>query len=268
MAAGDLWIVADDMHHLVRLPAGGALVGEGYRIFPGDLPEDAKERKRLKPDTECLIALPARGGDATLLAIPSGSKRHRVRGAEIVLKDGAFHAAREVDLLPLLQILDDEIRDLNIEGGAVVNETVFLLQRGNGKAGFNAVIEFDLDQFDACLRGGDARKLKPRICEVRLPMISGVPLTFTDAAAHEGALYFAAAAEGGKSTYEDGKIFGSVIGRLDKAPNILVEMEGIKVEGLAHAGGDADRLSFFAVTDADDPALASSLLEIKVARFR
>ncbi|PPD46079.1 MAG: hypothetical protein CTY15_01450 [Methylocystis sp.] len=267
-AAGALWVAADDMHHVVRLPENGDLIGDGYRIFPGDLPEDAKERKRVKPDTECLIALETNGADGILLALPSGSKRHRVRGAEIQVREGVVRASREIDLSPLLKSLDEEIPDLNIEGGAIMGDKVVLLQRGNGKAGFNALIEFDLDRLGAWLHGGDGRRFKPRIAEMRLPKMGGVRLTFTDAAVHEGALYFAAAAEGGDSTYDDGKIIGSAIGRIDKEPDILIEIEGQKVEGLAHASSDADRLTFFAVTDADDPARASSLLEIGMARFR
>jgi hypothetical protein len=266
-AAGSLWVAADDMNHVVRIPAG-ALCGEGYRIFPGRLPEDAKERKRVKPDTECLLAIDAEGADTTLLAIPSGSKRHRVRGAEIRVAAGAFLFAREIDFSPLLHLLEGEIADLNIEGGAVLDDSVFLLQRGNGKAGFNAVIELEREALRACLRGDGAGLIKPRISEMRLPEMGGERLTFTDASFHEGALYFAAAAEAGKSTYDDGRIFGSVIGRIGRDADILLEIEGHKVEGLAHAKGEGDRLTFFAVTDADDPARASSLLEIQLPRFR
>lgn len=264
-AAGAVWIAADDMHHVVRFPGDGGLAGEGYRIFPGDLPEDVKERKRVKPDTECLIALSAADAGAILLAIPSGSRRRRVRGSEIQVKNGLFLLAREVDFSPLLHFLEHEIPDLNIEGGAVLGDRAILLQRGNGKAGFNAIVEFGREELDGCLRGEfDARRFRPRISEVRLPKKDGAPLTFTDAPVHGGALYFAAAAEGGKSTYEDGAIFGSAIGRLDGQPGILIEIEGRKVEGLAHARRDCDRLIFHAVTDADDPAIASSLLEIEL----
>lgn len=268
-AAGALWIAADDMNHVVRVPDDGACVGDGYRIFPGDLPENEKERKRVKPDTECLLALAGGGGDATLLAFPSGSKRHRVRGAEIQLQAGDFLASRGVDLSSLLHVLDKEIPDLNIEGGSVLGDRVFLLQRGNGEAGFNAVIDFPVEHLVACLRGdGAAHAFKPHIREMRLPEMGGVRLTFTDAAVHDGAIYFAAAAEGGKSTYEDGAIMGSVIGRIGAVPEILVAIEGRKVEGLAHGRSEGDRLTFFAVTDADDPGLASSLLDIEVERFR
>lgn len=265
-AANALWVVADDMHHIVRLPVG-SLNGPGHRIFPGDLPDDPKERKRVKPDIECLMALPRRDAATRLVAFPSGSKRRRVRGVELQLDDVV--KTHEADFSPILHFLDERVPDLNIEGGAIHGETVTLLQRGNGKAGFNATIEFGVEQLEACLRGDHiARSFTPRINEMSLPEIDGVRLTFTDASVHEGVLYFVAAAESSASTYDDGKVFGSAFGRLDAAPEILLAIEGRKAEGLAHATSDDERISFFAVTDADDPNTASSLLEIYAPRDR
>jgi hypothetical protein len=73
-----LWIVADDLHHLVRFSNDGNLSGIGYRIFSGEMPDDLKKRKRIKPDTECLIQLPTRPEGLSMLAFPSGSKSNRV----------------------------------------------------------------------------------------------------------------------------------------------------------------------------------------------
>lgn len=267
-AASSLWIVGDDLHHLIRIDPGGDLVGEGYRIFPGELPEDYKLRKRVKPDTECLICLPSNGGGVRLLAFPSGSKSHRVRASAIDLDgEGAFLRAKEIDFSGLLHFLDKQVPDLNVEGGVVHGDSVLLFQRGNGSAGFNAIIEFAADQFEACLRGAlDKDRLNPRISEAQLPMLDGTRLTFTDAAVHDGEIYFSAAAEGGRSTFNDGEVAGSAIGRLDGAPEILAQIDAIKVEGLAFARSDAHSLTFFAVTDADEAQTASLLLEAQIPR--
>src|ERR1700752_5286310 len=46
------------------------------------------------------------------------------------------------DLAPLYTALEEkEIPDLNIEGAAVSGDSLRLLQRGNGRAGVNAVID-------------------------------------------------------------------------------------------------------------------------------
>jgi hypothetical protein len=266
--ARNLWVVADDSHHLVRFSRDAESFGEGYRIFPGDLPDDEKARKRAKPDSECLIALPTARGGERLLAFPSGSKAHRVRAADVALSETeAFLHADLVDFSSLLHFLDRRIPDLNIEGGVALGDEVLLLQRGNGKAGVNAVVTFSLDQFLSCLRG-DCRedRLSPTIAEVELPKIDGVSLTFTDAALCEGQVYFSAAAERSGSTYDDGEVLGSVIGRLGREPVLFSQIDRVKVEGLSVSSFEADSVGFFAVTDADDPRIPSSLMEVRIER--
>lgn len=258
-----LWIVGDDLHHLIRVARDDdTLLGEGFRIFAGDLPDDYKARKRVKPDTECLISLP--GEKRRLLAFPSGSKKRRMRGSVIELSAGErFCRAREVDLSDLLHRLDDMIPGLNIEGGTLSGDKVLLLQRGNGKAGFNATIEFGAEIIEACLgRRFDACAFKPRVEEVELPKVDGVRLTFTDATACEGRIFFSAAAERGDSTYEDGAVAGSAIGWLDgDEPAILAQIDEVKLEGLTFERRDGDDLTFLTVTDADEAQTASLLLE-------
>ena len=263
-----LWIVADELHHVVRFSNDGNLSGDGYRIFPGELPDDFKKRKRIKPDTECLIQLPARPEGLSLLAFPSGSKSNRVLASEIQLSaDDEFLASREINFSAVLWFLDERIPDLNIEGGAIFGEKVLLFQRGNGKAGFNGIVELSFGQFELCLHGHcDTDKLNPRITEVQLPKIAGVSLTFTDAHIHDGQVYFSAAAERSSSTYEDGEVLGSVIGRLDSTPVILSQIDKVKVEGLALASSDVKGLTFFAVTDADNPRIPSNLLKVEIQR--
>lgn len=264
---GSLWIVADDLHHIVHLQSDGVLVGAGERLFPGELPEDDKARKRVKPDTECLIALPPKGAGARLLAFPSGSKRRRTRAALIELDaQGAFLRKDEIDFSRLLHFLDERIPDLNIEGGVTQGDEVLLLQRGNGKAGFNALVSFPLETLEASLDGRfDADRFKPAIHEFPLPAIDGARLTFTDATLLDGVLYFAAAAERGDSTWEDGAVAGSAIGRIDTAASIVTQIDRIKVEGLACAHSNVKSATFFAVTDADDASVPSMLLEAQIA---
>lgn len=220
--ARSLWVVADDLHHLVRLWRHDQLLGEGFRIFSGELPKEFKARKRAKPDTECLIQLSSHPESLSMLAFPSGSKPYRVRASEIrVDTTDKFVGSREIDVSALLGFLSEHIPDLNIEGGVVLGEKVLLLQRGNGKAGFNAVIDFGLDHLQALLHGQFMREtFSPRITEMQLPKIAGVSLTFTDACAYEGQVYFSAAAESGSSTYEDGETIASAIGRMGPRPDL------------------------------------------------
>jgi hypothetical protein len=261
-----LWVVADDLHHLVRLGRQDQLLGEGFRILSGELPQELKARKRAKPDTECLIQLSSHPESLSMLAFPSGSKRYRVRASEIRVDTAdKFVGSREIDVSALLGFLSEHIPDLNIGGAVVLGEKVLLFQRGNGKAGVNAVIDFGLDRLEALVHGQFMRAtFSPQITEMQLPKITGVSLTFTDACVYEGQVYFSAAAERGSSTYDDGEIIASAIGRMGPRPDLLTQIEAAKVEGLAVARSDESTTTFFAVTDADDPLSPSQLMEVKV----
>jgi len=257
--SGGFWAVADDLNHLVRIPDGKG-AGIGRRIFPGELPADAVKRKRVKRDLESLIDL----GGGRLVAFPSGSKGHRCRGSLIELTSrGRFKRASEIDFRPLMNLLGEEIPDLNIEGGYVSRKWLVLLQRGNGKAGCNAVVKLRLKAF---LKGLEGRwrggALRMRVRRVPLGAWGGEALCFTDGFYYEGTAYFAAAAEKGGDTYRDGRTLGSVVGALPKGgrPMILARLKGEKIEGLALKSVKDDLLEVCAVTDNDDPKRCSRLL--------
>lgn len=256
---GGFWAAADDLNHLIRIPDGKG-AGKGRRIFPGEPSADEARRKRVKRDLEALIDL----GGGRLVAFPSGSKNRRCRGTVVELSaGGAFKRCREIDFRPLMDMLSERIDDLNIEGGYVSGRRLVLLQRGNGKAGFNGTVKLRLKAF---LKGLEGRwrpsALRIKVRRVRLGSWGRTPLCFSDGFFHEGTAYFSAAAEGGKDTYRDGEIGGSVVGALRKGgkPVILSRLKGEKIEGLALKSVKDDLLEICAVTDNDDPRRASRLL--------
>lgn len=262
---GGFWAVADDLNHLIRIPDGKAH-GRGHRLFPGEPPASAGERKRVKKDLESLIDL----GGGRLVAFPSGSKDRRARGSLIILDaKGRFKSAREIDFRPLFELLEGSVPGLNIEGGYVSRRKVVLLQRGNGKAGFNGVVKLRLKAFHKGLAGRwRASALRIKVRRISLGSWGRIALSFTDGFFHEGTVYFSAAAEGGKDTYRDGKVAGSAIGAMVKGgkPVILARLKGEKIEGLALKSVKDDLLEICAVTDADDPRRASRLLRVWVRK--
>ncbi len=257
-AGGRLWVVADDLHHLVDLRSG-----RGHRLFPGELPREAARRKKVKKDLEALIALP--GG--RLLAFPSGSKERRSLGAVVTPGSVARRTrSRELDCGPLLRALDGVVPDLNIEGGFVAGDRLVLLQRGNGRGRVNALVSYGLDAFLAWV---DGRRAAPaaRVRRVELGSWDGVPLSLTDGFFHAGAVYFSAAAEVTDDPVLDGEVKGSVIGRLSPGGKAreLARLPGVKVEGMALESAAGGRLRVLAVTDADDPRRPARLLRGTIA---
>lgn len=271
VAAGPhLYIVGDDHIHLTVLGADDYRVVAEVRLFPDhpELPEEHEERKRLKPDLESIARLP---GDR-LLVIGSGSRPNRCRGAVVPLFDPgrAGGAARPIDLAPLYRALGARLSELNIEGAAISGDRLRLLQRGNGAAGQNAVIDLDLG---AALRAIDAgiplgEDLIVAVTEVALGAVAGVPLTFTDASPlPDGRLVFAAAAEDTCDPYLDGPCAGSAVGVLSPGAAVtrIEPLETAhKIEGV-HARRVGDRIDLLLVADADDPSIKSPLLAASIA---
>jgi len=249
----NLWVLADDALVLQRYNLNGDWQAE-LTLLPDELPADAKQRKRLKPDFEALLSLPGDG----LLALGSGSTERRCRGC--LVESGSV---RVIDLSPLYGALAEHFQDLNIEGGAVFHGQLLLAQRGNGRGRENALVLLDLPQVLRDLQDGQlSAAALQRIVPLQLPELDGVPLSLTDLSmAPSGTLYFTATAEATDSSYLDGACVGSVLGRFD-AQLAIVELNRltpvVKIEGLAFQADGRPLL----VADADDPTIASPLFTL------
>jgi hypothetical protein len=271
--ARELCVVADDELHLGRFSFDAAQPGHLQRLFPGELPDGVKKRKKRKPDLEVLLRLPANSDYAqgALLALGSGSGVHRCRGALLALgEDGRIAGKpRSMDAEAMYARLARSFDDLNLEGGWVSQDRLHLLQRGNKGDSPNAVLTWDLAVVvrallrDRCLPDVDPVQLRT----VDLGDVRGVPLGFTDAAPlPDGGCLFSAVAENTVDARIDGPCVAAAIGRMDAQSCIswlrpvqpLYKIEGIEVRP---AGA---HLRVLLVTDADDPGVPSSLLEAKI----
>lgn len=245
ISSGKYFVISDDEVSLVYGIPGKQF--EAMRIWDLDLPQDPKERKKVKPDLECLYL-----DGNTLYLLPSFSKKNRDQGALAQLgEDGGITSLKTLDLSLLGKRLSKEVSDLNIEGAVVLKNKLHLFQRGNGSDGSNEIIICD-DRFSDKF---EKRKLK-------LPEHHGVPLTVTDAALMETTIYFTAVAEDTDSTYLDGEVLGSYLGRLD---------ENLEVDSLRQLAfsGKPEGLCFdhegklFFVTDDDSREKPSRLFMIR-----
>lgn len=247
LAGNRFYLVADDENGVMGINKDLKSSGEIYEVFPGVLPEDKKERKKLKPDFEGMVHLPEMNA---LLCLPSGSKKNRIRGALVSLAD---HKITEVNFKNVYQKLEDLYPELNIEGAVLIGENIRLFQRGNGKLHQNAVITLNLKSF----LNDQIKDLK--VINIDLGKLKGIPLSFTDASLFKNKCYFVAVAENSESTYADGEFVGSVLGEISEAGEIifttLLDLDS-KPEGLAF-----DETSFYLVTDDDDRKKPSRLLQ-------
>ncbi len=258
------YVVADDELHLLILPDDGE--PQTLRLLAGDLPEDPRARKAIKPDFEALC----RWHDG-LLALGSGSTAMRHRGCLIrpVPGDLARTTVRELDLAPLHAHLASRVPALNLEGAAVASDpllgdALLLLQRGNGRGNRSAVVRLDAAAVARALADDNPwdASLVRDVQFIELGDRAGAPLAFTDASPlPDGSLVFLAAAEDTPDTYRDGQLTGVAIGRL--APDLtlawLADVPGApKLEGI-HAELTDDTLHLWLVADPDDRNIPAPL---------
>ncbi len=265
-----LYVVADDELHLGQFDLDGHGQGLLHRCFDGKLPLEMEARKAEKPDVEVLTSLPGFSAQTTLLALGSGSKKNRHRSALISLDNhGNIHGSPEsIELENFYDFLQGEIGKLNIEGATVVDNSMYLFQRGNKKSKLNASIRLSLTDFYNVLRS-PTKKLTPHIhiTSYELGSIDHVPLCFTDATAlRTGEIVFTASAENTSDSVLDGKCMGSAIGVINAA-GALALLEPVdrivKLEGIDASSTD-DKIELLLVTDADDAEQAASLYSAQV----
>ncbi|MDM1045230.1 hypothetical protein HX004_10045 [Myroides sp. 1354] len=156
--------------------------------------------------------------------------------------------------------LDDA--DFNIEGVVYDSETWYFFNRGNGPKQQNGVFvvtgESILDNF------------RITYTPFKLPKLENVQTGFTDAVLVDKDLYFIATAEDSGSTYADGEIKGSIIGRintkkmkLDKTKTISADQ---KFEGITVYKNSKKEVSFFLCTDPDNPELPTSIYQLTIQK--
>ncbi|MGH9556914.1 MAG: DUF6929 family protein [Terriglobales bacterium] len=273
VCVGDwLYVIADDENFLGVFPAQGSAPGHLLPFDHSTLSQDHAARKAAKPDLEALAHLPPEAWPphGALLALGSGSTPRRRRGALLALNaDGSAAAQRLLDLTPLYTALEKEIPELNLEGAAVMGNSLRLLQRGNGRARVNAIV--DLDLRGVCEQVASSQTLAADLlrgvqrCD--LGEFSGMRLTFTDAAPLPGGrLVFAAVAEDCPNTYDDGPVVAAALGIMN-AQGRVVAMESLdpvlKIEGV-HATQENDGIALLLVADADDESCPAPLLAARL----
>lgn len=237
----DFYTVSDDELKLYKVLKDQKI--ESYVLMEGSLPLEHVERKKKKPDFESIHLYKNK-----IIAMPSMSKPNRIKSASFDLKS---HDIEIRDLTALREKASAMVDDLNIEGSLIIKDELWLFQRGNGEKGLNGILKVSPEDLSIkSFQKIDLGKMKEH------------HLGFTDVVLKGDTIYFLAVVETTKSTYDDGKYLGSVLGKMDLTGKILKTIEvksQYKPEGLV-----IDGLELFIVTDADNREITSRLYQGKI----
>lgn len=251
---GCFHVVADDENVLFVFGVDGAT--RRIPLLPGELPAEHAPRKAHKPDFESLLDLPGQG----LLAIGSGSRARRERA---VLLDRQERCS-VIDTAPLCAALRETFAELNLEGAALLEDELVLLQRGNRGKGRNALVFIAMQDLQRALVSRQfVLTCAPRIVMLDLGMHEEVPWSCTDLAAlGDGDLLVSVVLEDTGDAYQDGRCLGSALVRLAADGTLRWQHRldtPAKVEGVAVEGDGV-----WLVTDADDRSVHAQLLSARL----
>jgi hypothetical protein len=198
-----------------------------------------------------------KGNKLYILGSGSTSKREKRISYDLETKE-----IKEKDITKLYQKLKSSTSisddDLNIEGSLFYNEKWYLFQRGNGANSKNGI--FSIANFSK------KEDTEPSFQSLQLPKIKHIETSFTDAILVEDKIYFLATAEDTTSTYDDGEILGSILGRIDiqsmQIDFTLIISETHKFEGLTLYNKSKEKIEFLLCEDNDTEELQSSIYKL------
>ena len=213
--------------------------------------------KKLKPDFEAITQF-----QNNLYLFGSGSTENRNTMLQVDATTKKVIATNNVSDLYLGMQSFGEINpeDFNIEGAIYNGESWFLFNRGNGKSNKNVVFTID----------GENLTTEFRIVanNYKLPKIKGVRASFTDAILVNDKIYFLATAENTESTYDDGEVLGSIIGRIDlktmKIDFTKKITDSIKFEGITLFKKTTKQIEFLLCEDNDTEVLESTIYNLVI----
>lgn len=250
-----LFLISDNSHMLYEYMLADKKV-EKISIAPenhtGTLENVAKKDK---PDYEALAAM---GDELYLFGSGSTEKRNTILHIDSQSKK-VYPPIDATDLYLAMQGFSEiDADNFNIEAAVNDGSTWYLFNRGNGPKAQNGVFTLD----------GDINETSFQIIynDITLPNIDGAPAGFTDAVLVDGKLYFIAAAERSGSTYLDGEVAGTLIGRMDPE-SMEIEFTQIvsqknKFEGITLYKNTGTAMEFLLCEDTDSDAEGSDIYKL------
>lgn len=237
----NLYLISDDSYVLYRYTISTQLL-QAINLNP-DKALEAQITKKLKPDFE---AFTKQGNSFFIFG--SGSAQNRFNMRKV---NADFSRIENFSLQNLynemMQFSSVAQEDFNIEGIILSGETAYFFNRGNGPNKKNGIISVENWQ------GTEPHKIS--FIPIDLPKINGGISDFTDAILDNDTIYFTASSEDTISTYDDGAVLGSGIGKIS-FPNFELQdfkiiSNKFKIEGLTIFEKSETGISFLLCEDSD-----------------
>ena len=193
----------------------------------------------------------------------SGSKPNREVGAVYKHSNQSVkHLNLDILYPSIASFANIEVDELNIEGALFYKDDLYLFNRGNGKNNRN---------FIAIIQGNNIEEeFNIVLKDIKLPPLNGMQTGFSDAVLVDDKIYFTATAEGTKSTYNDGKIGGSLFGCIEpkklKLKYTKVISNDAKIEGITLYKKDKKNLEFLLCDDPDDPKKNTTIYKLSTKK--
>lgn len=213
--------------------------------------------KAAKPDYEAITS-----DDVNYYIFGSGSKPNRIKLVEVNKLTNQVISENELDILyasmKSFANLSDE--DFNIEGVIYDNELWYFFNRGNGPKAQNGIF---------VVKGNNIlNDFQLTYTPIKLPKLNKVQTSFTDAIKVEDKIYFLAAAEDSNSTYADGEIKGTILGRINteklKVEKTLTISNTHKFEGITLYSQEGKNLEFLLCEDPDNDKKEAGIYKLTI----
>jgi len=225
------------------------------------LAENSEENipKSIKPDFEAITKY-----EDSLYIFGSGSTANRTIMVQVDAKSKSVIKSQDLSDLYLAMQSFGKIaeEDFNLEGAIFNGETWFLFNRGNGKTNKNVVFTIDGKNL--------ANEFRIVANEYKLPKIKGIRTSFTDAILVDDKIYFLATAENTDSTYNDGEVLGSIVGRIDVKKMKIDFTKKItnthKFEGITLFKKTEKEIEFLLCEDNDTEVLESNIYKLVISK--
>lgn len=211
--------------------------------------------KKEKPDLESMTL-----DKNKILIFGSGSTENRTLLKTYHIKNEKI---KDKDLTELYSKLKTQFsiedNELNIEGSLFYGKKFYLFQRGNSEKGSNGFFIIDND-----------KEVEIEFHKLELPKLNNIEASFTDAILVDETIYFLAAVENTTSTYEDGEILGTFLGKMKLADfsiekTILISSKN-KFEGITLYKKTENKLEFLLCEDNDTDVLESNIFKLTITK--